>query len=50
VDRVGRSGEVICQDAIYQKATAFNLYGFGSGEEPLNEAFSKAIDGFDING
>ncbi|MEA3415785.1 MAG: hypothetical protein U9R02_06465 [Thermodesulfobacteriota bacterium] len=46
---VKKNGKVVCQDNIYEKATAFNLYGFGSGEKALNEAFSKAIDRLDAN-
>jgi hypothetical protein len=46
---VKKNGEIVCQDNIYEKATAFNLYGFGSGEKALNEAFSKAIDRLDVN-
>lgn len=49
VARVKKNGEVVCQDDIYEKATAFNLYGFGSGEKAINEAFGKAIDRLDIN-
>lgn len=49
VARIKKNGEVICQDDIYEKATAFNLYGFGSGEKAINEAFGKAIDRLDIN-
>ena len=49
VARVKKNGEIVCQDNIYEKATAFNLYGFGSGEKALNEAFSKAIDRLDAN-
>ena len=49
VAKVKRNGAVVCQDNVYEKATAFNLYGFGSGEKALNEAFGKAVDGLDIN-
>ena len=49
VARVKKNGEVVCQDNIYEKATAFNFYGFGSGEKAVNEAFSKAIDRLDVN-
>jgi len=49
VAKIKKNGEVVCQDNIYEKATAFNLYGFGSGEKALNEAFSKAIDRLDAN-
>lgn len=49
VARIKRNGEIVCQVSIYEKATAFNLYGFGSGEKALNEAFSKAIDRLDAN-
>ena len=49
VARIKKNGEVVCQDDIYEKATAFNLYGFGSGENVINEAFGKAIDSLDIN-
>ncbi|HOG18513.1 MAG TPA: hypothetical protein PLB96_14340 [Syntrophales bacterium] len=50
VAKLKKRGEIVCQDNIYEKATAFNLYGFGSGEKALNEAFSKAIDRLDANG
>lgn len=49
VAKIKKNGEVVCQDDIYEKATAFNLYGFGSGEKAINEAFGKAIDKLDIN-
>jgi len=49
VARIKKNGEVVCQDDIYEKATAFNLYGFGSGEKAINEAFGQAIDRLDIN-
>jgi len=49
VARIKKNGAVVCQDDIYEKATAFNLYGFGSGEKAINEAFGKAIDKLDIN-
>jgi len=44
-----RDGEVICENNINEKVTAFNVYGFESGEKALNEAFNRAIDKFDIN-
>lgn len=47
--RVKKNGEIVCQNEIYEKATAFNFYGFGSGEKAINEAFGKAIDRLDIN-
>lgn len=50
VARIKKNGEVVCQDDIYEKATAFNLYGFGSGEKAISEAFNKAIDRLDVNG
>ena len=49
IAKVNKNGKVVCQEDIYEKATAFNLYGFGSGEKALNEAFGKAIDSLDIN-
>jgi hypothetical protein len=49
VARVKKSGEIICESTVYEKATAFNLYGFGSGEKAISEAFNKAIDKFDVN-
>ncbi len=49
VARVKKNGEIVCENNIYEKATAFNLYGFGSGEKAINEAFSKAIDRLDVN-
>lgn len=49
IARVKKNGEVVCQDDIYEKATAFNLYGFGSGEKAINEAFNKAINRLDVN-
>lgn len=47
--RVKKNGEVICESSIYEKASAFNLYGFGSGEKAISEAFNKAINEMDIN-
>lgn len=47
--KVKKNGEVICESSIYEKASAFNLYGFGSGEKAINEAFNKAINSLDIN-
>ncbi|MBM4271559.1 MAG: hypothetical protein FJ139_05300 [Deltaproteobacteria bacterium] len=49
IARVKKSGEIICESNIYEKATAFNLYGFGSGERAISEAFNKAIDRLDVN-
>ena len=49
VARVWKDGEIVCQNDIYEKATAFNLYGFASGEKAINEAFTKAIDKLDVN-
>ena len=49
VARVKKNGVVVCENNIYEKARAFNLYGFGSGEKALNEAFSRAIDNLDAN-
>ena len=50
IARVKKDGEIICESNIYEKATAFNLYGFGSGEKAISEAFNKAIDRLDVNG
>jgi hypothetical protein len=50
VARVKKSGEIICESTVYEKATAFNLYGFGSGEKAISEAFNKAIDKLEVNG
>lgn len=49
VARVKKDGEIICEDKIYERATASNLYGFGSGERAINEAFNRAINRLDIN-
>lgn len=49
VVRINKNGEIVCENNIYEKATAFNLYGFGSGEKAISEAFNKAIDRFDVN-
>lgn len=49
IARVKKGGEIICESKIYEKATAFNLYGFGSGEKAISEAFNKAIDRLDVN-
>jgi hypothetical protein len=49
VARVKKNGEIICESNIYEKANAFNLYGFGSGEKAINEAFNNAINKLDIN-
>lgn len=49
VARVKKTGEIICESNLYEKTTAFNLYGFGSGEKAISEAFNKAIDRLDIN-
>lgn len=50
VARVKKGGEIICESNIFEKTTAFNLYGFGSGEKAISEAFNKAINGLDVNG
>lgn len=49
IARINKNGEIVCENNIYEKATAFNLYGFGSGEKAISEAFNKAIDKFDVN-
>lgn len=49
VARMKKGGEIICENNIYEKVTAFNLYGFGSGEKAISEAFNKAIDRLDVN-
>jgi hypothetical protein len=49
VARMKKGGEIICENNVYEKVTAFNLYGFGSGEEAINEAFNKAIDKLNVN-
>jgi hypothetical protein len=49
VARMKKGGKIICENNVYEKATAFNLYGFGSGEEAISEAFNKAIDRLDVN-
>ena len=49
IARINKNGEIVCENNIYEKATAFNLYGFGSGEKAISEAFNKAIDRFDVN-
>ncbi len=46
---IKKNGEVICESTIYEKVNAFNLYGFGSGEKAISEAFNKAINRLDIN-
>jgi hypothetical protein len=50
IARGKKNGEIICESNIYEKATAFNLYGVGSGERAVSEAFNKAIDRLDVNG
>ena len=49
VARFKRSGEIICESTVYEQAKAFNLYGFGSGEKAISEAFNKAVDKLDVN-
>lgn len=49
IARVKKNGDIICESSIFEKANAFNLYGFGSGEKAINEAFNNAINRFDIN-
>ena len=49
IARVKRHEEIICESTVYEKSTAFNLYGYGSGEKAINEAFNKAINKLDIN-
>jgi len=49
VARMKKGGKIICESNVYEKATAFNLYGFGSGEEAISEAFNKAIDRLNVN-
>lgn len=49
VAKVIRREEIISEVTVHKKAKTFNLYGFGSGEKALNEAFNKAINDLDIN-
>ena len=49
VARITKNGEIVCEANMYEKATTFNLYGFGSGEKAISEAFNKAIDRFNVN-
>jgi hypothetical protein len=44
----GRSG-VLCEKEVFEKISKFNMYGYGSGEEAINEVFNKAINNFDAN-
>lgn len=46
--RVKFKNKIICEQNITERETAFNLWGFGSGEEALNSAFNKAINKFNL--
>lgn len=43
-----KNGKFICERSISEKSTVFNMYGFGSGEEAINEVFNKAINGIQV--
>jgi hypothetical protein len=49
VARSKNNGVVLCEKEIFEKTTKFNVYGYGSGEEAINDAFNKAINAFDVN-
>lgn len=49
VAKVRRNEGIICENTIYKKSKVFNLYGYGSGEKAINEAFNEAINEMDIN-
>lgn len=42
---VTKDGKIICEQSIKEKSIVFNLYGYGSAEEAINEVFNKAING-----
>jgi hypothetical protein len=41
--------QVICEKTVGEKSKVFNMWGYGSGEKAINEVFSKAINGLDVN-
>lgn len=49
IAKAKRNEESICESNVYEKSNTFNLYGYGSGEKAINEAFNKAINKLDIN-
>ncbi len=42
--------KVICEDRISEKVVRFNVWGYGSGEAALSEAFAKAVNRANLNG
>jgi len=47
--RIDEGSRLLCEKRVHREATAFNVYGYGSGQKALNEAFSNAIDALDLN-
>ena len=46
---VTEHGEVVCTESIRDRARAMNWAGADSGQKALNEAFTNAINKFDLN-
>jgi len=47
--KVTHKNRSLCEVNVIERETAFNLFGFGSGEKALNLAFNNAINKFDID-
>ena len=44
----GEAG-ILCQKEVFERVSKFNMYGYGSGEEAINDVFNKSINKFDVN-
>ena len=49
VAKINKCINVVCEDDIFEKISKFNTYGYGSGEEAINQVFNKSINSFDFN-
>ncbi len=49
VARASQDNVIICESTVDERAKAFNLWGYASGEKAINDVFNKAINGLDIN-
>ena len=49
VAKINKNNNVVCEKEIFEKISKFNTYGYGSGEEAINQVFNKSINSFDFN-
>ncbi|MBI3292175.1 MAG: hypothetical protein HYZ73_05125 [Elusimicrobia bacterium] len=42
--RMKKGQELLCEDSISERVTRMNVWGFGSGERVISEAFAKAVN------